>query len=57
MEYTELFAKFLEGIIHSFGYETKKDDVSKGLITLEFERKSPEDITLKKTNEKRAKNV
>jgi len=57
IEYTESFSRFLEGLIHSFGYETKKNDVSKGLITLEFERKSPEDITLKKTSEKRAKSI
>lgn len=57
MEYTELFAKFLEGIIHSFGYETKKNDVSKGLITLEFERKGSEDTTLKKLGDKKVKNI
>lgn len=57
MEYTELFAKFLEGIIHSFGYETKKNDVSKGLIALEFERKGSEDTTLKKLGDKKVKNI
>ena len=46
-EYTELFSKFLEGIIHSFGFSTKKNDVSKGLIVLEFE-KTMEDATSKK---------
>ena len=56
MEYTELFSKFLEGIIHSFGYETKKNDVSKGLIALEFE-KDFEDSSIKKASEKRAKDV
>jgi hypothetical protein len=46
-EYTELFSKFLEGIIHSFGFSTSKNDVSKGLIVLEFE-KSLEDTVPKK---------
>ncbi|MCK4434185.1 hypothetical protein KAU92_01745, partial [Candidatus Bathyarchaeota archaeon] len=40
LEYTELFSKFSEGIIHSFGYETRKNDVSKGLISIEFEKSS-----------------
>jgi len=40
LEYTELFSKFLEGIIHSFGYNTKNNDVSKGLIVLEFKKKT-----------------
>lgn len=44
LEYTELFSKFLEGVIHSFGYETKKNDVSKGLIALEFERKNLDEM-------------
>ena len=39
LEYTELFSKFLEGALHSLGYETVKNDVSKGLITLELEHK------------------
>ena len=56
-EYTELFSRFLEGIIHSFGYETKKNDVSKGLIVLEFERKDSEDTAFKKTSDKKGKNV
>jgi len=38
-EYTELASKFLEGIIHVLGYETVKNDVSKGLIVLEFRKK------------------
>ena len=48
LEYTELFSKFLEGIIHSFGYETKKNDVSKGLIVLEFEKKNPNNLAVRK---------
>lgn len=43
LEHTELVSKYLEGIVHSFGYETKKNDVSKGLIVVNFERKNPED--------------
>jgi len=39
LEHTELVSKYLEGIIHSFGYETRKNDVSKGLIVIDFERK------------------
>jgi len=55
LEYTELFSKFLEGVIHSFGYETRNNDVSKGLIVLEFERKNSEDTGTKKISEKKGK--
>lgn len=55
LEHTDLVSKYLEGIIHSFGYETKMNDVSKGLIVLEFERKKSEDTAFKKMDDKRAK--
>jgi len=38
MEGTELFIKFLEGAIHSLGYQTKKQDRLRGIILLEFDR-------------------
>jgi len=38
LEHTDLVSKYLEGIVHSFGYESKNNDVSKGLIILEFEK-------------------
>lgn len=46
MEYTELFSKFSEGIMHSFGYETKMNDVSKGLIALQFEKRKVSSATI-----------
>jgi hypothetical protein len=52
LEYTELFSRFLEGIIHSFGYETKNNDVSKGLIVLEFEKKNSNKKAIRKTEDK-----
>jgi len=55
LEYTEAFSKFLEGVIHSFEYETKRNDISKGLIVLEFERKNSEDAATKKISEKKDK--
>jgi len=50
LEYTELFSKFLEGVIHSFGYKTRKNDVSKGLIVMEFEKKDHEEGSNHKIN-------
>jgi len=52
LEYTELFSKFLEGLIHAFGYETKKNDVSKGLIAMEFEKSCAEKIAQKSSERK-----
>lgn len=48
-EYTELVSRFLEGILHSFGYETKSRDVSKGLLTLEFEKANSDNGASRKT--------
>ena len=38
LEYTELVARFLEGIVHSLGYETTNNDITRGLIVLEFKK-------------------
>lgn len=35
-ETTELFSKFIEGAMHSLGYETSKRTVSNGLISMSF---------------------
>jgi hypothetical protein len=35
---TELLAKFIQGVAHGLGYETKKNDCLKGMILLEFRR-------------------
>ncbi len=35
-EATELLAKFIEGAMHSMGYQTEKTDYVKGMIVLEF---------------------
>lgn len=35
-EATELLAKFIEGAMHSIGYQTEKSDYIKGMIVLEF---------------------
>jgi len=35
---TELLAKFIEGAIHSIGYQTAKSDTLKGMIVLDFKR-------------------
>jgi len=37
-EATELLAKFVEGAMHSIGYQTKKSDTLKGMIVFEFKR-------------------
>ena len=38
IENTELLLKFIEGVMHSFGYKTVKEDFMKGIILLEFEK-------------------
>jgi len=38
LENTELFMRFLEGVMHGLGYETKRRECLKGAITLEFEK-------------------
>jgi hypothetical protein len=35
---TELLAKFIEGAMHSIGYQTAKSDTLKGMILLDFKR-------------------
>jgi hypothetical protein len=35
-EATELLAKFIEGAMHSLGYQTQKTDCLKGMVVLEF---------------------
>lgn len=35
-EGTELLVKFIEGAVHSMGYQTEKSDYVKGMIALEF---------------------
>lgn len=35
---TELLAKFIEGAMHSIGYQTSKSDAMKGMIILEFKK-------------------
>ena len=37
-EETQLFSRFLEGAMHSMGYNLKKRDLLKGLILLDFEK-------------------
>jgi len=37
-EETQLFSRFLEGAMHSIGYNLKKRDLLKGLILLDFEK-------------------
>jgi len=39
LQYTRLLQSYLEGVIHSFGYETIKREYLKGLIILEFKAK------------------
>jgi hypothetical protein len=39
LQYTRLLQSYLEGVIHSFGYETIKREYLKGLIILEFKLK------------------
>ena len=41
LQYTKLLQSYLEGVIHSFGYETIKREHLKGLIILEFKPKEP----------------
>jgi len=53
IEYTEMTARFIEGIVNSFGYDTKNTDVSKGLISFEFGKNDPEESASKKIGEKR----
>lgn len=38
LEGTELLVRFLEGVMHSLGYETKKLDFMRGMVTMEFAR-------------------
>jgi len=38
LEYTRLLKRYVEGAVHSLGYETSKDDSLKGLILLEFKK-------------------
>ena len=35
---TEMLAKFIEGAMHSIGYQTAKSDTLKGMIVLDFKR-------------------
>ena len=35
---TEMLAKFIEGTMHSIGYQTNKSDAMKGMIVLHFKR-------------------
>ena len=35
-EQTELLAKFIEGAMHSMGYQTEKSDCIKGIISVQF---------------------
>jgi hypothetical protein len=35
---TEQLAKFIEGVIHSIGYQTDKNDTLKGMILLDFKK-------------------
>ena len=37
-EATKLLANFIEGAMHSIGYQTEKNDAMKGLIILEFKK-------------------
>ncbi len=37
-EATELLAKFIEGAMHSIGYQTDKSDAMKGMILLDFKK-------------------
>jgi hypothetical protein len=37
-EATELLAKFIEGAMHSMGYQTDKNEAMKGMILLEFRK-------------------
>lgn len=37
---TRLFSRFLEGAMHSMGYSLKKRDLLKGLILLDFEKRT-----------------
>jgi len=53
IEYTEMIARFIEGIVNSFGYDTKSNDVSKGLISFEFGKNDPEESAYRKIGEKR----
>jgi len=38
IEGTELLGKYVEGVMHSIGYETEKSDHVKGMVVLEFKR-------------------
>ena len=37
---TELFSRYLEGVMDSLGYHLKKRDLSKGLVLLDFEKET-----------------
>jgi len=37
-EATELLAKFIEGAMHSIGYQTDKSDTLKGMMLLDFKK-------------------
>jgi len=39
LENTELLMRFLEGVMHSLGYEVRKRECMKGVITMEFEER------------------
>jgi len=43
LQYTRLLQSYLEGVIHSFGFETIKREYLKGLIILEFKAKETRD--------------
>lgn len=40
MEKTELLLKFVDGIMHELGYEARKQDYVKGIISLEYEKRN-----------------
>lgn len=40
-EATDTLSRFIEGIIHSLGYETKKKDSMRGMILIEFKPQQP----------------
>jgi len=37
---TELFSRYLEGVMNSLGYNLKRRDLSKGLVLLDFEKET-----------------
>ena len=51
LQYTRLLQSYLEGVIHSFGYETIKQEYLKGLIILEFKPKQTKDEVTKERPE------